>query len=297
MPQDATGCLIEARRWATKDPHKALELVDRTFKSRPDFETWFGAYRVRLDALLALGEREEALSTYERFRSKLYQRSAFDRIEGLLLDPQGPMRSVLGEAGFHEELVELYEVMPGRRAQLVAAAQAAARAHLEANEPARVARAVGLLRDAASHDDAAVAPLLAAAREAAARVGAVLPHADAQAARAKLAGRPAPLRLLVIGGDEGRRPHADRLREISEQLGFHGGWLFTGARPPQKVLSEIEGSARGADVLLLHHGAGRELRDEVRRIGSAHAIPVREATWLGTATVQDEVLEALSAAR
>ncbi len=293
-PQDAAGFLAEARRVLASDPHRALEHVDRAFKSRPDFETWFGAYRTRLEALVALGERDETLQTYERFRAKLYQRAAYDRLEALLLDPAGPLKGALGEAAWNEELVELYEVMPGRGAQLVAAAQSAAAAHLQSQEPARVARALALLREAAGSDPAGVAPQLASAREAAARLGVAPEPCRSEDCRQKLAARATPARLLVVGGDEGRRPHLDRLKDLSQRLGFQGDWVFTGARPPLKTLKEIEDSARGAHAILLHHGAGPELRQEVRRLGQALAIPVREATWLGAAGVEEEVVQVLS---
>lgn len=266
--------------------------MDRTFKSRPDFETWFGAYKVRLSALVALGEPDETLSTYERFRSKLYQRSAFDRIEGLLLDPHSPLRATLGEALFQEELVELYEAMPGRGPQLVAAALAAAREHLGSGDPGRAARAAAILREAEAYDAAAVAPVLAQARQASG--GASAPSAEE--CQKRLAARGSPMRLLVIGGDEGRKPTERVLHELGQRLGFQGAWLFTGARPPLKVLREIEPTVRGANTILLHHGAGPELRDEIRRLGASLSIPVREAHWLGTQGVKDEVLEALAAA-
>lgn len=292
QPGSAPALLAEARRCAPTDPHKALDLVDRTFKSRPDFETWFGAYRVRLDALVALREPDETLSTYERFRSKLYQRSAFDRIEGLLLDPGSPLRATLGEALFQEELVELYEAMPNRGDKLVAAALAAARAHLESGDPARAARAAAILCEAEAHDAAAVAPLLAKARQASGEAA----TPDADECQKKLATRGSPLRLLVIGGDEGRRPIERTLHEMGQRLGFQGHWLFTGARPPVKLLREIEPTVRSANAILLHHGAGPELRDEIRRLGASLSIPVREARWLGTQGVKNEVLETLSAA-
>jgi hypothetical protein len=207
------------------------------------------------------------------------------------------MRTALGEATFHEELVELYEVMPNRGRELVAAATAAAKAHLESGDSARAARAVALLCEAEAHDAAAVAPLLAQAREAASRSGAAAAaHCDRDGTAKKLAARPTPVRLLVIGGDEGRRPHLERLKDLSQRLGFQGDWVFTGARPPLKTLKEIEDSAKGAHAILLHHGAGPELRQEVRRLGQSLAIPVREATWLGTVGVEGEVLQALDAA-
>lgn len=55
----ASQHLDAAREQLERDPHEALAFVDRAFKTRPDFDTWFGAYRTRLDALLALGERDD----------------------------------------------------------------------------------------------------------------------------------------------------------------------------------------------------------------------------------------------
>jgi hypothetical protein len=104
------------------------------------------------------------------------------------------------------------------------------------------------------------------------------------------------VRILLVGGDEGRRPHLRRLQDLALRVGFEGEWVFTGARPPYKTLQEIGERARGVRAILLHHAAGPEVREEVRRLGQDLAIPVREAPWLGTAGVEAEVLRALTQA-
>jgi tetratricopeptide (TPR) repeat protein len=288
----AAAFVEEARRCATTDPHHALELVDRAFKSRPDFETWFGAYSTRLEALLALGERAEAYRTYERFRAKLYQREALKELERFLLDMNGPMRRILDEAVFHEELIDLYEVMTDRADRFVEECLTCAKVHLDSGEPARIARALAILREAQPRSPESVRPLIDAASDAASRhgVGAAEDPTPEQA-RDRVGGR--EVRILLVGGDEGRRPHLARLRELSERIGFRGDWIFTGSQPPHKTLRDVEDGARGAAAIVLHHATGRELRDEIHRLGQSLRVPVREAAWLGTEGVQAEILRAL----
>jgi hypothetical protein len=96
-----------------------------------------------------------------------------------------------------------------------------------------------------------------------------------------------------VGGDEGRRPHRDRLRQLAQQLGFEGDWIFTGAQPPHKAMREIEDVARAASAILLHHATGADLRDEVKRMAHGMNVPVREAAWLGRQGMEQEVLRAL----
>ncbi|MFM8386858.1 MAG: hypothetical protein ACKOCB_08600 [Planctomycetia bacterium] len=283
--------LAEARRALAADPHKALDLVDRTFKAKPDFETWFGAYRVRLSALVALKEPGETLSTYERFRAKLFQRSAFARIESLLLDPEGVLRGVLGEAAFQQELVELYDAMPNRRRELVTAALAAAQALLDTSDPAAAQRAAGLLREVEAHEPGAGKDLLARARASGASTA--VPSADD--IKARLEARKAPARVLVIGGDEGRKAAQDKgLSDLGQRVGFQGWWLFVGSRPALKSLREMEAQIGQSTLIVVHPLAGAELRGEMHRIGSTLGIPVVEAGWLGTHGLEPELLAALA---
>jgi hypothetical protein len=267
--------------------------VDRAFKSRPDFETWFGAYRTRLDALVRLEESEEALRTYERFRAKLYQRSALERLERLLLEPGSPLAKIFDEANFHEELVELYEVMPGRTDRFVEECIAVARMHLETGQPERIGRAFGLLKEAAARDPVRTRAPLEEAQRAAAAVGVNCEDASPDECRERLANRDGRVRILLVGGDEGRRPHLEQFQDLAKRVGFDGDWIFTGARPPYKTLREIEDQARNVNAILLHHAAGPELRQEVKRMGEDLKIPVRQASWLGTVGVQNEVLRAV----
>ena len=205
-----------------EDPHKALELVDRAFKSRPDFDTWFGAYRARLAALVALNEREEALRTYERFRAKLYQRETLDRIETLLIDPAGPLADLLDDQSFRRELIDLYEVMPDRDAKFVEECVACAQACLESGTPDGVRCALAMLNEASARDEGAVAELLAEARTAAGEADIEIDVPDAGACKTSIAELDEEPHILLIGGDEGRRPHLARFNKLAADLGFEG---------------------------------------------------------------------------
>jgi hypothetical protein len=277
------------------DPHKALELVDQTFKSRPDFDTWFGAYRTRLEALVGLNEREEALRTYERFRAKLYQRGTFDRIESLLLDPTGPLAALLDDQGYNRELVDLYEVMPDREQQFVEHCVACAQACLEQGDAAHVGCALGMLREAEAVDAAAVNVLLPQALAAATSAGLDVDEPSPEACKKALDAleEDVPPHVLVVGGDEGRRPHLERFQSLAERVGFEGSWIFTGSRPPQKALEEIEEAAEDTSAIVLHHRTEPEIRDEVRKLAEELEIPLREAPWLGLRGLQDEVLRTI----
>jgi tetratricopeptide (TPR) repeat protein len=289
----AVDHLAAARAALAEDPHQALNLVDRAFKSRPDFETWFGAYQTRLDALLSLGEKEEALRTYERFRAKLVQREAGDRVEALL--GEGGLRDLLGPTGWHEERVDLLETLPERAADFVEACLGAAEEHLKSGEPKRLARAVAILREAAARAPSDAGPRLKEAEAAAERTGAALPAVTREEARALLEPEEEPVRILVVGGDEGRKSHHERLEALAKDLGFEVEWIATGVMPPYKTLREIEAAADDSDVILLHHRAGPDLVADIEALSQKIDIPVHRASWLGLENLEREALAAVKA--
>ncbi len=287
-PQHLEGARTKV---AEGDARAALELVDRAFKSRPDFDTWFGAYRVRLEALLALGERDEALRTYERFRAKLYQREALSQLEAFLQDDEGPLAELLDDAARDEQLADLYDVMPDRKEQFAEVARRLATGHLESGEPERIRRAIALLTELASRDGEGAGALLEKARADAG--DAIEKEADREETRTLLGEEEDPVRILIVGGDAERRDQLDRLESLAREYGFEGRWVVTGLRPPYKTLREIANHAQDSDVMLLHHAVGRDMREEVRRIGEKYDVPVREAPWLGSATLEYEVFQTL----
>lgn len=295
-PVGGTEFLAKAREALDDDPIKALELVDRAFKSRPDFDTWFGAYVTRLQGLITLNERKEALRTFERFRAKLYQRGVFDRLEELLTAPESPIASLFDDEARNCELVELYEVMPERESQFVEAAVACAQLCLESGEPARIGRALCMLREAAEHDADAVKDTLAAAEAAATEAGIDTETPSADTAKSKVDEAEERPHILLVGGDEGRRPHLDAFNDLAKRVGFDGDWIFTGARPPHKTLQEIEDTAEQTSAILLHHGTGTDIRGEVLKLAAEMEIPVREAAWLGRSVIEPEVLRTLDVA-
>ena len=291
----AADYLEQARDKLEDDPHAALELVDKAFKSQPDFDTWFGAYRLRLDALVGLNLREEALRTYERFRAKLYQRETYDRLENLLLDSTGPMAALLDDHAYARELVDLYEVMEGRDAEFVEQCILCAQSCLESGAPADVQCALSMLKEAALRDEPAVTDLLAAAQKAAKKAKLELDTPSAEDAKKAVAELDEEPHILLIGGDEGRRAHFDRFQSLGKSVGFEASWVFTGGRPPRKTLEEIEELAEDSSAILLHERTESGIRTEVQKLAEELEIPVREAPWMGLHGIQDEVLRTLRA--
>ncbi len=291
----AAGALREAERVLRRDAHRALKFVDKAFKSKPDFDTWFGAYRVRLEALIALEERDEATATYERFRGKLYKGDAMDYLESLLLDEKSPTGELLTELQYLEELADLYEVMPGRDEQFVATCIDCARAYLEAGEADGLVRAQHMLREAALRDEEAVAEVLAEVTAAAKKKKVLLDDApDEDACKEQLGAYEEPLQVLVVGGDDGRRPHLDSLHDVAGRMGFEGSWVFTGAATPDAALDEIEERAENASLILLHHRTDASVRDEVLAMAEEMELPVSESPWLGANGLQSQVVHALN---
>lgn len=288
--------LAQANEVLADDPIKALQLVDKAFKSRPDFDTWYGAYATRLRGLIVLNERDEALKTYDRFRAKLYQRAVFDRLEQLLTDVESPVADLFDDERRLGELVELYEVMPDRDSQFVDAAIARAEACIEAGGAENVCRAVCILREAASRDADAVAEVLATAEAAAKEAGVDLSEPSPDDASKRVAEAEERPHILLVGGDEGRRPHLEVFQDLAKRVGFDGEWIFTGARPPRKTLEEIEDTAEQTSAILLHHGTEEDIRVEVRKMAEEMEIPLRESTWLGRRDVEPEVLRTLDVA-
>lgn len=292
-PPSAADHLAAAQKALAEDPLRALEHVDKAFKSRPDFDTWFGAYRARLEALVGLNEREEALRTYERFRSKLYQRETYDRLESLLLDTAGPMAALLDDHAYTRELVDLYEVMPDRDEAFVEQCLACAQGCIESGAPQHLQCAVSMLQEASVRDAAAVKQPLKDALAAVKKAGIDLDLPTTKACKGTLSEFEEEPLILLVGGDEGRRPHLARFKSLASDLGFEGSWIFTGARPPRKTLDEIEESAQDSSAILLHHRMEPEVRDEVRKMAEEMEIPLREAPWLGVNGLEGEILRTI----
>jgi tetratricopeptide (TPR) repeat protein len=296
---EAANHLAEAQRVLGRDPRAALLAVDRVFKSRPSFEEWFGAYRTRLVALLAIREPEEARRTYERFRAKLHERGRQDRVEALLSEADGPLASLLDPASLRQERVDLYEVMPGKDAEFAAECLALARDHAASGDSRRLEKGVALLREALARDGSdevrrAYEEICDQAR--AAGVDVDCPSADAIRAKVSTRSGEAP-RVIVVGGDSARAPQAHALQDLGRRVGFEGSWIPSGARPLHQTLAEVEEDARkGASAILIHHTAGSDLRASVRQLAQDLSIPVREIPYAGAAGVEPEVLTAVGSA-
>ena len=291
---DAAAALTAAKAALADDLRAALEFVDRAFRSQPDFDTWYGAYRTRLEALLALEAMDEARRTYDRFRAKLFQGEALEHVEHLLDEDEGPVGELLDDADLALERVDLYEVMPDRAEKLVTSLAEAVEACLERGAAGDAAKAVALARSAQAHGAAGADELLGKALESAAASGegeGPLPSKDET--RELLGELEEPLRILVVGGDEGRRPHLERFEALQKDLGFAGSWIFTSARSPQQALQEIESAAEAAEAMLLHPRTEPELRQAVLSMAEDLDLPVRQAAWLGADGVENEVLRTL----
>lgn len=289
----AAAHLAAAVEKLPKDPHGALEFIDKAFRSRPDFDTWLGAYRARLEALVALNVRDEAVRTYERLRAKLYQRGTFDRLEQLLLDQAGPMADLLDDRAYLKELIDLYEVMPDRSAEFVEQCLACAQACLDEGTDEGIACAVAMLREANAVDEAAAGALLKDALKAAEKAGVDLAAPSVDDAKKMVAELDEEPHILLVGGDEGRRPHLERFQALGKDVGFEASWIFTGAKPPNKTMAEIEETAEDSSAILIHHHTDPDLRAEIKKMADEMDIPLREAGWMGTQGVDAEVLRTL----
>ncbi len=291
---EAAAALTSAQAALADDPRAALDFVDRAFRSRPDFDTWVGAYRVRLEALLALEAIDEARRTYDRFRAKLFQGEAFDQVERLLKEEDGPLVEILDDADLALERADLFEVMPGREADFARSALDAAAACLARGAAGDAARAVALARSAQTRGAEGADAMLGRALTAATAAGeAEAPPPSLDETRELLGKDEEPLRLLVVGGDEGRRPHLARFEALQGDLGFRGSWIFTSARSPQQAMQDIQKVATSADAMLLHPRTEPELREAVLKLAASLDVPVRQAAWLGADGVESEVLRTL----
>ncbi len=284
---------LARQRLQEGDAHAALDLVDRAFKSRPDFDTWFGAYRTRLEALLALGEAGEALRTYERFRAKLCQRGSIETLEAFLGESDGPVSRLLDATARDEQLFDLLQTAPERREVWKEAGRRAAQAHLESGDAARIRRGLAMLTELAALEPDVFADAMAEARGRAEAAGALEPDVDKEETKSLLEEEEDPVRLLVVGSDAENPKDRAAFESLARAYRFEGCWIATGVRPPYKTLREIAGQAEEADVVLVHHAVGPELCEEVRRIGEKHDVPVRQAAWLGPANLEYEVLQTL----
>jgi hypothetical protein len=291
-PIDASLHLAEARRVLDRDPHRALQHVDGAFKARPGFEDWFAAYRVRLDALVRLAETAEARRTYERFRAKLHERGSGAKLEEVLLDASGPMSKVLDPTSLLAEKADLYEVTPGREHEFLAASAALAERVAAAGTPEALRRAAAIWREAAARGGDVEATAFDAARARARAASAPLDAPSADDVRSRL-GAKAP-KVLLVTGDESRRAQAARIEEIGRKAGFEGAFVVAGARPPHRVLADVEAACRaGTTVILVHHTATPDLREGIRRLAADLSVAVREIPYSGSAGLEAEVLAAV----
>jgi hypothetical protein len=152
-----------------------------------------------------------------------------------------------------------------------------------------------MLQEAHAHDPDAVKELLDDALEAAAEAGLEVDAPSAEECKSQVSELEEQPHILLIGGDEGRRPHLERFQQLAEQVGFEGSWIFTGSRPPQKTLEEIEETAQDTSAILLHHRTEPEVVEQVRRLAEELDIPLRESAWLGARGVEAQVLRTLRA--
>ena len=287
----AAGALADARSVLERDPHKALEYIDRAFRSRPDIETWLGAYRTRLDALLSLEEMEEAERTWDRFRAKLFKGEAYDALEDLLTGDDSPVLEILEDPELRREMVDLYEVMPEREEHFLAACRSAAEAHLERGREGDAACAAALARALVQRGADGAQELLAACGEAAT---AESPAPSPEEIGELLGECEEPIRILVVGGDEGRRPHLQRFEDLQGRLGFEGDWIFTAARSPARATEEVEAALGQSDAMLLHPGVRGDLRASLLKLAGDLDRPVHAPAWLGADLLAPEVCRTLN---
>jgi hypothetical protein len=292
---DPVRCLELAREALASDAHRTLQWVDAAFKARPGFDDWFSAYHLRLEALVRLNERAEALRTYERFRAKLHERGRPDRLEALLGEANGPLSQVLDETALLAERVDLYEVMPGRDADYARACVDLAGRVGDTGSAEGRRKAVALLREAAALGSEAAQAALPGAVEAARAAGLPVDGPSADDVRARLQGRSTAPRVLVVAGDGARKPHVDRVSDLGRRVGFEGSWVVAGARPPQKTLADVEASMRqGTSTIVVLHTATPDVREGVRRLAAGLSVPVREIPYSGAVGIEPEVLAALA---
>ncbi|MBL9088723.1 MAG: CDC27 family protein [Planctomycetia bacterium] len=289
----AGGFLATARRVLDADPHGALKAVDDTFRSRPTFEEWATAYRIRLEALIRLGERGEAMRTFERFRAKIHERNHPERLEELLVDPSSPMAEVLDDAAMKAELVDLYGAMAGRERPFVEAATALASHHADLGTPASLRTAISLLREAVALGGEEARGMWTDVAMRARAAGVEVDGPSLEDVRARFEQR-GGAKVVVVGGDDASRAHGPRVEDLGRRAGFEGSLVLGGAKPAAKTLADVEALARGAAAIVLLHSTTPELRDQVKRLAADLSVPVRELPYAGPASLEPELLAELS---
>ncbi len=291
----AAGHLAEARRFLDMDSHHALRCVDEAFKSRPGFEDWYAAYRIRLEALLRLGETAEGIRTFERFRAKLHERGRAERLEELLLDGAGPLGELMDDTRQRAELVDLYDTMTGRERPFAEAATALANIYAEEGDAHSLHEAVALLREAIAKGSDEAHTTWADVGPRARAAGVPVDGAELEAVKAKVAARGAPVKIVVLAGDESSRPHEARLSKIAHGLGIEAVFVMGGARPPARTLEDLERAIEGAVAVIVLHNAGMDLRDGVRAAAEPRGVAVKELPFAGAVGFEPEVLAAIDA--
>lgn len=291
----AAGHLADARRFLDMDSHRALRSVDEAFKSKPGFEDWYAAYRIRLEALLRLGEMGEGVRTFERFRAKLHERGRAERLEELLLDATGPLGEMMDETRLSTELCDLYDTMVGRERPFVEAATALAGRLAESGDPRSLHEAVALLREAIAKGGDEAHTLWAEVGPKARAAGVPVDGADVDAVRARVAAHAGPTKVVVVAGDESSRPHERRLAALARGLGIEATFLMGGARPPARTLEDVASAVEGAAAVLVLHNVGGDVREGVRALAKEREIACRELPFAGAAGFEPEVLAALDA--
>ena len=275
--------LEAARERLERDPHEALTLVDRAFKSRPDFETWFGAYRTRLEALLALDERDEALRTFERFRAKLYQRDALEPLAAVPRGGGGP-----GIRAPRRRRLPRRARRPLRGACPSARSGSARSASRRRGQPGERRSAA----DRAVRGPCCARPPRTRPRRAGERLDAATERGEGRRGpRGRGAARRDPGAPEGGGGARptGRRRrrqgaqhrHVERFQGLARSSASRATGSSRACVRPTRRSARSPGAAQDADVILLHHALGPDMRREVQALGEKYDVPVREAAWLG----------------
>ena len=170
--------------------------------------------------------------------------------------------------------------------------------YLERGDKSDIACALSILKEAAEVDPDATHELLEGAKAAAKK--SKLPAdstPDSGKVKARVDALGEPPYLLLVGGDEGRRPHLASFEALRDEVGFDGEWIFTAAKPAQKSLAQIEETAEeGLDAILVHPRTTDDLRSRLREIAGELEIPLREVPWLGRNGIALEVLRTVDEA-
>ncbi|MBI4868948.1 MAG: hypothetical protein HY816_18565 [Candidatus Wallbacteria bacterium] len=278
---------------------KALEValgLLQLYLKKPDRRD---ALTLKLRAENGLADGRAGSATYQELKQLCMDQEFYPELEEILLS-EDVTGEVLDALERRKECLELYGLMPDRRANLAALLLELARSYIHARDEDGLRTARSLLEEAALYSNEIPAAELDSLSERldfeAHRLGIDLGGATDSNLPQRLRTRfPAPPRLLVVGGNEKQMGDHESFVKLGEELHFVGEWIPANYVNPDKSLALVrQRLQQGLKGLILLHYNRTEFGRSARKLAGEYPVVLRNLHLYGFKSLRacvEEVLE------